>query len=297
MGVTHWTEDGNVDARAAAERIAAGATLQHLSSPKAAQGANHVYRIWRDDGTVIFKVYGADSRDRREAHALDALRSVSGVPTVLARGVDDGAHWAILADGGKWSLEALPENPGLAEKAGETLAGVHSSGTDAFSNLARGIDEEWIATDLKTTIRRLERYRRRVGISADTIEAAYNVPPPGASDPRVSHTNPIARKFIVNDKGALTLVNWEWATLAPPEWDLSRAAWSISVHGGPAAALGVMRGYGMTIEAGQLDRWIVYHAAQGLVHLADQQMSTKPTDLPANLVPEFERAVLGAIGS
>ena len=257
-------------------------------------GANHVYRIWRDDGTVIFKVYGADSRDRRESHALDALRNLPGVPNVLARGVDDGAHWAIFADGGKWSLEALPENPGLAEKAGETLAGIHESEADAFSNLAHGIDEKWIATDLSSIIRRLERYRRRVGVSAEVIEAAYKVPAPEATEPKVSHTNPVARKFIVNDKADLTLVNWEWATLAPPEWDLSRAVWSISVHEGASAALGVMRGYGMTIEPIQLDRWIVYHAAQELVHLADQQMSTKPSDLPANLVPEFERAILGA---
>ena len=286
-----------MDARAAAERIAAGATLQHLSSPKAAHGANHVYRIWRDDGTVIFKVYGADSRDRREAHSIEALGSIPGVPRVLARGIDEDAHWTIFADGGKWSLDTLPENPGLAEKAGETLAAIHGSDTAAFSNLARGIDEEWIASDLRSTIRRLERYRRRAGVSAETIEAAHDVPAPEASDPTVCHTNPIARKFVVNDKGDLTLVNWEWATLAPPEWDLSKAAWSMAVHEGPAAALGVMRGYGRSIEAQQLDRWIVYHAAQELLRLSAQQTSSKASDLPHNLIPEFDRAVLGAVGA
>jgi hypothetical protein len=288
-------EDEPVDARAAAQRIAAGSTLQHLSSPKSAQGANHVYRIWRDDGTVIFKVYGADSRDRREAHALEALENIAGVPRVLTRGVDEGAHWVMFVDGGKWSLDTLPENPGLAEKAGETLAAIHASDTGAFSNLARGIDEEWIASDLQTTIRRLERYRRRVGVSAEAIEAAHEVPPPNASEPVVSHTDPIARKFVVNDKGDITLVNWEWATLAPPEWDLSRAAWSMSVHEGPAAALGLLHGYGTEMDQGQLDRWIVYHAAQQLLQLADRQTSSKASDLPHNLVPEFDRAVLGAI--
>ena len=54
---------------------------------------------------------------------ITRLPPPESVPAVLARGVDEGAHWAIFADGGKWSLEALPENPGLAEKAGETLAG------------------------------------------------------------------------------------------------------------------------------------------------------------------------------
>ena len=286
-----------MDARAAAERIAAGATLQHLSSPKASHGANHVFRIWRDDGTVIFKVYGTDSRDRRETHSLEALGGVPGLPRVLARGVDEDAHWAIFADGGKWSLDTLPENPGLAEKAGETLAAIHRSDTAAFSNLAQGINEEWIASDLRSTIRRLERYRRRAGVSAETIKAAHEVPAPQASAPTVCHTNPIARKFVVNDKGDLTLVNWEWATLAPPEWDLSKAAWSMAVHEGPAAALGVMRGYGRSIDAQQLDRWIVYHAAQELLQLSDQQTSSKASDLPHNLIPEFDRAVLGAVGA
>jgi aminoglycoside phosphotransferase (APT) family kinase protein len=286
-----------MDARAAADRITAGAELQHLSSPKGGHDTNHVYRLWRDDGTVIFKSYGTASRDRREAHALESLAQVPGVPRVLARGIDEETHWAIFADGGKWSLETLPENPGLAEKAGETLAGIHQSDIGAFSNLARGIDQEWIESDLKSTIRRLDRHRRRLGISADIIEAANNVPPPLASEPRVSHTKPVARKFVVNDKGALTLVNWEWATLAPPEWDLSVAAWSMAIHEGPTAAEGVMTGYGTTIEPEQLDRWIVYHAAQELLHLAGQQMSTRASGLPANLLPEFERAVLGAAGA
>jgi len=283
-----------VVAREAAERIAAGATLQHLSSPKPAEGANHVYRIWRDEGTVIFKTYGSSSRDRRETHALDALQNVPGVPKVLTRGVDEGTHWAIFVDGGKWSLETLPENPGLAEKAGETLAAIHDADDGAFSNLTRGIDEAWIATDLASTLKRLERYRRRLGISGETLDIARDVPPPHATEPKVSHTKPVARKFVVDDKGVLTLVNWEWATLAPPEWDLSRAAWSVAMHEGPSAADGVMRGYGVTIDPEQLDRWIVYHAAQELLHLADQRTSSKARDLPGNLIPEFERAVLGA---
>lgn len=285
-----------MDGRAVAERIAAGATLQHLSSPKGTKDANHVYRIWRDDGTVIFKTYGTGSRDRREGHALEALHQVPGVPRVLARGVDEDTHWAIFADAGKWSLETLPENPGLAEKAGETLVGIHQIDAGAFSNLSHGIDEAWIATDLQSTIRRLDRYRRRLGITADAIGAAREVPAPAASEPKVSHTKPVAKKFVVNDTGDLTLVNWEWATLAPPEWDLSRATWSVSMHEGPSAGEAVMRGYGMTIEPEELDRWIVYHAAQELLHLADQQMSNKATDLPGILLNEFERAVLGALG-
>lgn len=286
-----------MDARTLAEKFAAGTSVQQLTSPTPLQGANHVFRVWRDTGTIVLKVYGSDSRMRREAHALEALKHIGGTPTVLDRGVDESLHWAIFADAGKWSLQTLPENPGLAEKAGETLSELHKSHPQAFSNLARGIDQEWVAVDMASTLRRLDRYRSRVGVEAELVTAANKVAPPRAGTPVVSHTNPTAGKFVVNDSGDVTLITWEWATQAPPEWDLSRTAWSVGLHAGPVAAQSVFKGYGRTLEPDQLDRWIVYHAAQALVHLAERQLSARPTDIPANLVPEFNRAVLGAIGS
>lgn len=286
-----------MDPRTLAEKFAEGTAVQQLTSSTPMQGANHLFRIWRSHGTEVLKVYGSDSRLRRETHSLDALNGTAGIPIVLDRGFNDNMHWALFKDGGKWNLQSLPENPGLAEKTGELLAAVHTADPVAVSNLSRGIDQEWIAVDLKATLRRLERYRSRVGVPAELIGAAQAVPAPFGGRPVVSHTNPVAKKFVVNDAGAITLVNWEWATVAPPEWDLSRAAWSIGLHMGPVAGSAVMRGYGRTIEPAQLDRWIVYHASQTLVHLAERQLSSKPTDVPGNLVAEFNRAVLGAIGS
>ncbi len=285
-----------MDARTLAEKFAGGTTVQQLTSPTPLQGANHVFRIWRDNGTMVLKVYGSDSRMRRENHALDALKHVAGTPAAIDHGVDENLNWTVFSDAGKWSLQTLPENSGLAEKSGEILAEVHRSSTDAFSNLARGIDQEWVAVDLKSTLRRLDRYRGRIGIETELVAAAEKVTPPRASNPVVSHTNPLASKFIVNDAGAVTLITWEWATLAPPEWDLSKAVWNVGLHAGPVAAQSVMKGYGRTMEPDQLDRWIVYHAAQALVHLAERQLSARPANVPDNLVPEFNRAVLGALG-
>ncbi|MEZ5175997.1 MAG: aminoglycoside phosphotransferase family protein [Acidimicrobiia bacterium] len=287
---------GAMDPKALAEKFAEGTAVQQLTSPTPLQGANHVFRIWREHSTEILKIYGSDSRLRREMHALDALSDVPGVPLIVERGVEEGIHWAKFVDGGKWNLQTLPENPGLAEKTGEILASLHRAAPAAFSNLARGIDQEWIAVDFRSALRRLDRYRARVGVPAELVSAATTVQPPHAGTPVVSHTDPIAKKFVVDDAGGVTLVSWEWATLAPPEWDLSRAAWSVGIHMGPVAAAAVLRGYGKTFEPAQLDRWIVYHAAQALVHLAEQQLSSKPTDVPDNLVPEFNRAVLGALG-
>ncbi|MCZ7533256.1 MAG: aminoglycoside phosphotransferase family protein [Acidimicrobiia bacterium] len=288
--------EAKMDAKALAEKFAAGRAVQQLTSPTPLQGANHVFRIWQEHGTVIFKAYGTDSRLRRETHALDALPDIAGMPVVVERGVNESIHWAIFKDGGKWNVQSLPENPGIAEKTGEILAQLHRAEPTAFSNLARGIDQEWIAVDLRSTLRRLERYRGRLGVPAELVSAAQAVPAPYAGNPVVSHTNPVAKKFVVDDAGAVTLITWEWATLAPPEWDLSLTTWSVGLHTGPLAASAVMAGYGRTFEPSQLDRWIVYHAAQSLVHLAERQLSARPADVPANLIPEFNRAVLGAIG-
>jgi aminoglycoside phosphotransferase (APT) family kinase protein len=286
-----------MDPRTLAEKFAEGTAVQQLTSSTPMQGANHLFRIWRTQGTQVLKVYGSDSRLRRETHSLDALKGTAGIPVVVDRGLTDDMHWAMFEDGGKWNLQSLPENPGLAEKTGELLAAVHKADTAAVSNLTRGIDQEWIAVDLKSTLRRLERYRARVGVPAELIGAAQAVPAPFGGKPVVSHTNPVAKKFVVGDAGAITLISWEWATAAPPEWDLSRTVWSIGLHMGPAATSAVMRGYGRTIEPAQLDRWIVYHASQTLVHLAERQLSSKATDVPDNLVAEFNRAVLGAVGT
>ncbi len=286
-----------MDPRTLAEKFAEGTTVQQLTSPTPLQGANHLFRIWRDGGTLVLKVYGSDSRMRRESHALEALRHVGGTPTVLDKGVDENIHWAMFADAGKWNIQTLPENPGLAEKAGEILANLHHSQPDEFSNLSRGIDQDWVAVDLKSTLRRLDRYRARVGVEAELVAAAQKVPAPRAGAPVVSHTNPVAKKFVVNDAGDVTLITWEWSTPAPPEWDLSKTVWNIGLHAGPVASQAVLKGYGRSMEPDQLDRWIVYHAAQTLVHLAERQLSARPTSIPANLVPEFNRAVLGAIGS
>ena len=178
-------------ALAAAERLASGGRVQRLAGGEKMLGANDVFRLWRDDGTVILKVYGTDARARREAHALEALGDRPGLPALLDTGTEEDRHWALFGDAGRWSLGTLPDNPGLARKAGELLRSVHDTPQDAMSNLTRGIDQEWVAVDFVSTFRRLERYRGKLGISGDLLEAARAVRPPSASDARAAHTNPL----------------------------------------------------------------------------------------------------------
>ena len=282
-----------MDAEKVAEIVANGARYQRLTLDEHRPGRNHVYRVFDESGSRILKVYGTPARDRREAHALEALACCAGVARVLTRGIEEDTHWAILEDAGKWNLATLPENPGLARKAGEIMRTIHDTTPANLSNLSRGIDQEWVEVDFRSTFRRLERYRRKTGLSTELLSAAAAVPPPVASEPRASHTDPSPENFLVDDDGSVTLINWQWATLAPPEWDISKAAWRIGSSPGPVAAAAFMEGYGTTMRDPALDRWIVYHAGMALVFEAVSMRHAVPAAYE-NLVAELQRAVIGA---
>ena len=256
-------------------------------------GANQLYRLWMESGPRILKTYGTPARERRERHALEALSHIDGIPVLLDRGTDGDVHWALFEDAGRWSLGSLPENPSLGRKAGEILLAVHDAGPAAMSNLSRGIDQDWVAVDFISTFRRIERYRGKIGISADLVQQARDIRPPYASEPRAAHTNAEPENFIVDDAGRVTLINWEWATLAPPEWDLSKAIWLTGLKAGPTAAEALQRGYGKLLDAVQLDRWIVYHAGMMLVFEAESTLRTGGGNFEF-LVAELQRAITGA---
>lgn len=277
-----------------AKTFSANGLVQELTAGLRRVGNNRVYRVWRGNDTAILKIYGSASGQSREMHALEALASWASLPSVLDSGIEEDQDWVLFRDAGQWNLETLPENPGLARTAGRILRELHSINTDTLSNLSHGMDQAWIAVDFQSTLRRLDRYRGRVGLGQDAIDAARSVNPPFASDPVASHTDAVTRNFVVDDVGRVTLISWEWAALAPPEWDLSRAAWTLGMHAGPAASEALFEGYGKTLSGVVLDRWIAYHAAQILVHQTERGSIVRPSDVPASLIDEFNRAVLGA---
>jgi aminoglycoside phosphotransferase (APT) family kinase protein len=256
-----------------AERMAVGGRIQELTSAERLLGTNRVFRVWMAPGTRILKVYGTPARERRESHSLEALSAIEGLPTIVDRGVEgDSMFWTLFEDSGQWNIGALPENARTARRAGAILRAVHDTPPDALSNLSRGIDQEWVSADFMSTFRRLERYRAKIGYRAELLERARAVRPPFASEPRVAHTNTIPENFIVDDEGAVTLINWEWATLAPPEWDLTKSLWLVNLKAGPDAAAAFGAGYGRSIDPIQLDRWIVYHSSMMLVYEAESTL-------------------------
>jgi hypothetical protein len=244
------------------------ATVKELSS-----GANKVFRLLEESGdSTVVKVYGTPARERRERHALESLLGIPGVPQILERGATDAMTWIRMTDGGSWSLATLPQNLDLVRKAGALLRGVHDSEAP-ITNLDSGIDGDYVQTHFRSTLDRLERYRRRLGLPAEVLEAARRSDNhPAASAPKPAHTRTLPKNFLVNDRGELTLVGWEWATLAPPEWDLSLATWQFSRTLGDEAATALWEGYGgeNSIE-NRLEPWVAYHAAMQMLEAAEQR--------------------------
>jgi len=279
-----------VDPLVIAEQHAGGGRIQRLADGERSLHGNDVFRLWREDGPVILKLYGTDARARREMHALEALGAQEGLPVLLDQGVDGDRVWAMFADAGRWSLATLPDNPGLARKAGELLRRVHETTPAAMSNLSHGMDQEWIAVDFVSTFRRLERYRGKLQIPAATLEAARATRPPAASDPKAAHADPKPSRVIVDDLGAVTLINWEWATLAPPEWDLTRLGWLLRLEAGTAASDALLEGYGSTIARVQLARWAVYHTGMMLVSEAEETVRSGGADFSL-LAAQLDEAI------
>ncbi len=246
------------------KRIAQGGRYQRLTS-----GVDAHYRIWGETGTSIVKVYGNDGRYRREQHALDALADLAGIPRLIERGHDDETWWAHFVDAGKWSLQTMPENRSSARKAGLILRQLHEMEPMLLTNLSSSIDETWLQVEYVSLFERLRRYRRRLGIPAQLIDQAISAPAPIASDPRAAHTKPLASKFLVSDAGDVTLIGWGWATLAPPEWDYSLAAWMISLEVGVQAAEAFSEGYGRMMSDEAMRSWIAYHAGTYLLSQAE----------------------------
>jgi aminoglycoside phosphotransferase (APT) family kinase protein len=261
-------------------------TLRELSS-----GANTVFRVISEDGTsIIVKVYPVPSRERRERRALESLQGTAGVPTLIASKVEGDMAWVSMSDGGNWNLGNLPKNLDAVEAAGQVLRGVHDADAE-ITNLATSIDSAYVESHYQSTITRLGRFRRRFELDQKVLDAALAMTPPHATTSVTAHTRPTPSKFVVNEEGSVTLVDWEWATLAPPEWDLTLAVWRFADTIGEDAAAAFRSGYGAELAESSYRPWVAYHAATMMLDAAEVR-DGRLGDL-AYLVNDLTEAVLG----
>lgn len=234
-----------------------------------AAGQNSVFRITESETTTsVVKVYPVASREKRERHALEALSGIEGVPTIHNHGMDGDLAWLKMSDGGGWNLSSLPKNLEVVESAGRTLRNVHGAKTQ-ITNLVVGIDNEYVKSHYRSTIERLGRYRRRFGMQQIVLDKALNIEPPLATEPVPSHTRPTPSKFVVNEMSEVTLVDWEWATLGPPEWDLTLAVWQFAVNHGEDAAAAFRKGYAAELPESRYRSWVAYHSAMMMLDAAE----------------------------
>ncbi len=252
-------------------------------------GVGRLYRVWDGTETSLVKVYSSVSAERREHQALDALADLPGLPKVVRRGQENGTPWVVFEEPGRWNLASLPESISLGRKAGKILATLHAHDAGHLSNVAHGIDSDWVNSDYPSTFKRLERYRGRLHLPAEVVASALEIAPPTAGPAVIVHTDPNPEQFMVDDHGNVTLFHWEWSTLGPREWDYSRLLWLTRLKAGPDSAAGVIEGYGHVLSVEELERWTVYHSGMMLkqaVEVADQQL--RGADW---LVKELTRAV------
>jgi len=259
--------------------------ILHSISPTAttvdlSAGGNKVFRLREESGaTSIVKIFATPSRERRERYALEALAGVPGVPQITSRGLENGTAWIQMNDGGSWDLSRLPRQDNLLREAGRLLRSVHESNAK-ITNLANQIDNAEVGLHYNNTLARLEKFRRRLSLPAAVLERANEAGPPIASSPCPSHTRPTPNQFLVTEEGDVSLIDWEWATMAPPEWDVSLATWQFANILGDDAGRAFLEGYGVEVASARLKRWIAYHSAMLMLEAAESRDGRLPAMAP-----------------
>ena len=255
-----------MDAVQLARSLADGGRVNQLGT---SGDATHLFRVHASSGPYILKIYDAESFARREERSFTVLDGAEGTPQIIDRGDTNGSHWVKFADPGAWTMATLPQNLDAARACGVILRSIHTLETANVTNLSGGMTEGQVATDYQSTLQRLTRYRGRLNMSAEIIETALTVPVPRSSAPVLSHTNPRAENFYVNDAGKVTLFDWTWSTLAPPEWDFSLAYWSLGAATALEESIAFADGYGASLSDEDLRPWVMYHIASFLVREAE----------------------------
>ncbi len=232
---------------------------------------NRVYRL----GDNVLRLPGAGTEVYiNRAHEAEAARLAAGAgvsPEVVHFDTGTGLMVTRHIEAATMSPQAFRTRPGAPARAGEVLARLHRSGAVfPFRFELFAMIDSYLALLAPRDVALPEGYHDVVAEAGAVRAALALVELPLAA----CHCDPLCENFL--DTGArMWVVDWEYAGMNDPMWDLGDLAVEAGMDAGQEAAM--LRAYfGHEVRAGDLGRMVAYKAMcdllwtlWGLIQLSD----------------------------
>jgi aminoglycoside/choline kinase family phosphotransferase len=148
------------------------------------------------------------------------LLSSHGIPVPHLLGVEQARHWLLLEDLGDVRLCDLPpeQQRERHDEAIELLAHIHAIPRGAGLPFDRAFDAEWVTFELRHVLDHAAPPKHAERLAAPLARLVAQI----ASLPRVLCARDYqSQNLMVDPSGALRLLDYQDALLAPPELDLA----------------------------------------------------------------------------
>ena len=245
----------------------AGRPLDGLQVEPLASLTNRNYKVSLDGENYVLRIAGAGTEryiDRAaEAHNARQAASIGIAPELLYLDPPSGLMLTRFIEGAAALRAAELRQPALLRQAAGLLKRLHGSGLafagrmelfpklDAYIALAAR--KGWPPGLKLTSIRRRVETAR---IALDRVAIPF-VP---------SHVDPVPHNFVRAGGGALYLLDWEYAAMAEPMWDLAAVAIEAELDAGLERLL--LDAYFAGEVAQQAGRFVLYKASLNLLAAA-----------------------------
>jgi thiamine kinase-like enzyme len=178
---------------------------------------NHNFKVTVDGESFVLRIGGKDTEllgiDRAHEHAASVLAASLGVgPEVVAFVEPEGYLVTRFVEGAPVSPERMP-----VDRVGETLRLVHAAGSIPSRFDSFRVVETYRDTAESHGVRVPTAYQA-AKLRADEIEARR-----GSYEPRSCHNDLLNANFI-DDGARLRIVDWEYAGMGDPFFDLGNFA-------------------------------------------------------------------------
>ena len=245
----------------------AGRPLDGLQVEPLASLTNRNYKVSLDGENYVLRIAGAGTEryiDRAaEAHNARQAASIGVAPELLYLDPPSGLMLTRFIEGAAALRAAKLRQPALLRQAAGLLKRLHGSGlafagrTELFPKLdayiALAALKGWPPGLELTSIRRRAETAR---IALERVAIPF-VP---------SHVDPVPHNFVRDGGGALYLLDWEYAAMAEPMWDLAAVAIEAELDAGLERLL--LDAYFAGEAAQQAGRFALYKASLNLVAAA-----------------------------